>query len=107
MVPGVEVTIGDTKYTLPPINLAMRRAHKEFLSDAVKFAEGAVAPTNDDVLRMGEVIEASLKRNYPDIPFAKFEPDLDDEKLLECFIAILTAGRAGPQTGEPKQPGKP
>lgn len=102
MIPGKEVEIGPTKYTLPPINLALRRAHKDFLARAVKIFDGSTKPTNEDVLEVGEIVAAAFKRNYPDVDFAAIEADMDDEKLLECFMAIMAAGRAGPPAGETK-----
>lgn len=100
MIPGVEVQIGDTKYTLPPINIALRRAHKEFLARALKFYDGSAMPTNEDVLEIAQIVSGALKRNYPEIDFGEIEAHLEDGKLLECFVAVMTAGLAGPKPGE-------
>lgn len=105
-VPGKEVDIGGTKYIFPPVNLAMRRKHEEFLARAVELFDGRTAPTNKDVLEMGKIVAGAFQRNYPDVDFAALEADISDDKLLECFLAVMAAGRAGPQLGEAK-PGSP
>lgn len=106
LVPGKEVEIAGTKYTLPPVNIALRRLHKDFLARAVKFSDGGIVPSNDDILEMSQIVAGAMKRNYPELDFGTLEQYLDDEKLLECFIAVMAAGRAGPQLGETK-PGSP
>lgn len=104
MIPGQEVEIGGTKYTLPPLNIASLRKHKDFLSRSAEFASGASLPGVDDVLKMTEIIRDSFARNYPDTSFASLEDHIDIAKLSECFLAIMRVNGTGPATGE-KKPG--
>lgn len=100
-IPGKEVEIGGTKYILPPINIRMRREFQDFLGKAAGFADGSVTPTNADVLEMGKIVIGALKRNYKDeLDLVALEDGLDDVKLLECFVAVMAAGQAGPRPGE-------
>ena len=103
MIPGKEVEIGGTKYTLPPLNIPSLRKHEALLNKGAAFAAGGLIPSATDILEMTQIVEESFKRNYPAVNFAeKIEEHLDIEKVTECFTAIMVAGSAGPRTGESK-----
>lgn len=103
MIPGKEVEIGGTKYTLPPLNIPSLRKHEEFLNKGPSFGAGKLIPTATDILEMTEIVRESFMRNYAEVDFATVvEPNLDVPKVSECFGAIMTANAAGPATGESK-----
>lgn len=106
MIPGKEVEIGGKKYTLPPLNIASLRKHREFMSQAKHLADGSVEVGVEDVLKMTDIICDSFKRNYPEVNFAEIEEDLGIDKLIECFSAIMSVNGSGPALGE-KKPGNP
>jgi hypothetical protein len=102
MIPGKEVEIGGTRYTLPPLNIASLRKHREFMSQARQLADGSVEAGVEEVLKMTDIICDSFKRNYPEVNFAEIEEHLDIEKLTECFTAVMRVNGSGPAMGESK-----
>jgi len=106
MIPGREVEIGGEKYTLPPLNIASLRKHREFMNRARHLADGSVEAGVDEVLEMTEIVKESLKRNHPEANFAQIEEHLEIDKLTECFSAIMRVNGSGPALGE-KKPASP
>jgi hypothetical protein len=103
MIPGKEVEIGGTKYTLPPLNIPSLRKHETFLNKGPSFGKGGLIPTATDILEMAEIVRESFIRNYAEVDFEKVvEPHLDVPRVSECFTAVMTANAAGPATGESK-----
>ena len=102
MIPGVEVMIGDKKYTIPPLSLGQLRngvmeklrVHDQLITDG-KGYEATVAK--------GEIILAALSRNYPKLTLDELELDFGNVNSLW----LATLGLAGfnpsgeaPATGE-------
>lgn len=106
MIPGKEVEIGGKKYTLPPLNIASLRKHREFMDRSKQLADGTTEPGMVDLLEMTDMVRDSLMRNHPDANFAEIEEHLDIVKLNECFLAVVRINGSGPALGE-KKPGNP
>jgi len=106
MIPGREVEIGGKKYTLPPLNIASLRKHREFMDKSKQLADGTIEPGVGEIFEMTDMVRDSLMRNYPEVNFAEIEEELDIAKVTECFLAVMKINGSGPALGE-KKPGNP
>lgn len=77
MIPGIELTLGGTKFTVPPLSLGAI----ERFQDALKSA-----PTPSLVI---DVATASLRRNYPDMTREDVAEIVDTENCNAVFAAIM------------------
>jgi hypothetical protein len=95
MIPGVEVTIGEKKYTMPPLSLGQLRNGvmlklKEH-DEAIEQSKGYEA----SVLK-GEIVLEALKRNYPELTLDSVEFDFGN--INELWLVAL--GLSGFKPGE-------
>jgi hypothetical protein len=93
MIPGKEVEIGGTTYTLPPINVKSARKHKEFLSNLATDGCGRL-PRISAVEEMVDIVFESLIRNYPAANWAQIEAAMDCAKLVEVSAVVISSGLA-------------
>lgn len=100
MIPGTEITLGEKKYTMPPLNLFAIEKHDAFfkrvVSGGVKMEVGS-----DDLKALGDVVYLSLRRNYPDITADDVKQNIDLSNMLAIFTAAMgVQGFSEPQPGE-------
>jgi hypothetical protein len=94
MIPGKEVEIGGTRYTLPPLNVASLRKHKDLLNKVAAYGGGKAVPEVLDAVGMADVVFESLVRNYPQAERDRLEENMDTAKLVEAFVAVIASGLA-------------
>jgi hypothetical protein len=95
MIAGIEVEMGGTYWTVPPLSLGA----------VERFAPVLGKPGG---LQVGLVIDmalASLKRNYPDLDRERVADLIDTENVQRVFEAIM--GVSGLVPKENAAPGKP
>jgi len=103
MIPGPTFRIGETDFVLAPLNLASARAHKKFFETGWQAANGGVQDLGPAALfEMADIVFESLQRNYPDLKRDEVDAHLDLSNIPDAFIAVMTAGKAGPAAGETK-----
>lgn len=87
MIKGIEVEIGGTVYTVPPLSLG-----------AIERFEGKLArPTSSDII---DIALAALGRNYADLTRDKVADIIDVENCGRVFEAIMGVSSLVPKVGE-------
>lgn len=88
MFDGVKITIGDTDYIVPPLNLGRLRKLRAEL-DAVQEFRDSKTLTDEQIDVYINVIHSALTRNYPDITREDIEDMIDLVNLGPVFKAIM------------------
>ena len=88
MIRGTVVTIGNTKYILPPLNINGLERHARLLKAGMSgelTSEVAVEKFGE----LAEMIHSALRRNYPDVTLEQLKEDVDVANFDELFQAIV------------------
>lgn len=93
---GVEISIGQEKYILPPLSFRQLRKYQPLLEEySGKTKEEIMRKASlFDLLRLTPVVHAALSRNYPSITLDEIEDKMGiesaaDGKLLKIVTAVF------------------
>ncbi len=91
MIEGIELKIGESTYTVPPLNFAgLKKVAPKLQGISVALAQGKLgAFTEEQTDAILEVVLVALKRNYPDLTREKIEEDLDLANMGAVISAVM------------------
>lgn len=81
--PGITLTLGGTKYVVPPLTLG---ALQQLQPRLAAFQGGVDASSIDTVL---DVALAALRRNYPEITREEIAEAIDVANMADVFAAVM------------------
>lgn len=83
LIPGVEITLGTSKYILPPAGLDVLIEHGDFMRSVLSGAKEVDIFAAEDANKVADVIHATLRMNYPDL----------DRSVVTRGLNLTNAGR--------------
>jgi len=93
MLDGQKLKLGETEYTVPPLNLkAMRR-----LLPAISKLRTVGLPTDEDLSTIVDVVHSALLRNYPELTKDQVEEGIDMGNMKDALSVVL--GQSGLASG--------
>jgi hypothetical protein len=99
MIDGVQINIGGTDYTVPPLNLkAVKKFSKNFhlLSDLGNNINAEM------MTFIADIIHTALIRNYPDITLDQVEEMVDIKTVGDILEAVLSSSGIERKKKEPE-----
>lgn len=82
MIPGVNITLGEVSYVLPPLNMSGVKTLKGRIENI--FAAGV-----PDMEIVADAAFLALKRNYPEITLECVQEGVDYGNFLDVFDAVM------------------
>jgi hypothetical protein len=103
MIPGKEITLGEKKYTMPPIPFIALKKHKALLAMLIGGEIDPQAMFEKHFDGLFDCVYLTLRRNYPSLTEDELAADMDVANLQDAIAAMMaTAGfREKPGPGEP------
>lgn len=89
MIDGIEITLGEKRYTVPPLNFkAIKKLQPDIasISTAKISAAGMSVEQVDSLVR---IIHAALLRNYPGITVEEVEDGVDIANAGSIMMAVM------------------
>lgn len=87
LIKGVDVVLGPSTYTIPPLNFRMLQE----LAEQIAIVNKGGSFVSDEATRTAftTVIHASIKRNYPDMTYDQVLDLLDVTNAQKAMLALL------------------
>jgi len=100
---GKEFRVGRTIVTVAPLNLAAIRKHAAAIDALIdKFRDKTQQARFSDLLVIGPIVLASLRRNHPEVTQDWIDEWVDTSNARDLLFAVMTA--SVPPAGEAQAP---
>lgn len=102
MIPGKEITLGENKYTMPPIPFIALKKHKALIARLIGGDLDPQEMFEKHFDGLFDCVYLTLKRNYPQLTEETLAGDMDVVNIKDAIDAMMATGGFGEKgSGEP------